>query len=416
MKTKTTSLLLLVLTPVLLFAQNESDPIVEFFDPIEGGNGKVILNARLRYETVEQDGIAEEADALTVRTRLGYQLKAGEGLSFLAEGEFIQAIIDDYNGAGRNPDTLQFPIIADPEEAELNRLWVAFNNDSTSAKVGRQLLTFDDHRWVGHVGWRQNIQTMDSVFLSQKVSEKVKASYAYVDRVNRIFGDKGENGGGPTGVFNSQSHLLNVNVGTSAGNLALFGYLVELDNAQALSSNTFGARFSGKFMLEDGYYGNAYSVSIARQSDYGNNPVDYDAWYVALDYSILRGPSVFGAGWEMLGSDDGKQAVSSPLATLHKFNGFADVFLSTPAAGLKDLYFYVGHKFQVGKGLSTKIIYHMFESDVGGTDLGSEIDFVASYPIRKYLSATLKYASYEKGDLGSAASRDKLWLQIDFAY
>lgn len=32
--------------------------------------GKVTANLRLRYETVDQDGIADEAEALTLRTRI----------------------------------------------------------------------------------------------------------------------------------------------------------------------------------------------------------------------------------------------------------------------------------------------------------------------------------------------------------
>jgi hypothetical protein len=35
-------------------------------------------------------------------------------------------------------------------------------------------------------------------------------------------------------------------------------------------------------------------------------------------------------GYELLGSDNGEYGFATPLATLHKFNGWADQFLGTP--------------------------------------------------------------------------------------
>ena len=43
-------------------------------------------------------------------------------------------------------------------------------------------------------------------------------------------------------------------------------------------------------------------------------------------------------GYEVLGSDDGKKGFATPLATGHKFQGFADKFLTTPNDGVQDLY------------------------------------------------------------------------------
>ena len=35
--------------------------------------GKLLLESRLRYERVDQKGLSEEAQALTLRTRLGWE-------------------------------------------------------------------------------------------------------------------------------------------------------------------------------------------------------------------------------------------------------------------------------------------------------------------------------------------------------
>ena len=79
---------------------------------------KPLLDARLRYENVDQDGIAREADGLTLRVRPGLQLSEG-GWSALIEGEVTAAIDDRYN-SGTNGKT-QFPLIVDNGNGELNR-------------------------------------------------------------------------------------------------------------------------------------------------------------------------------------------------------------------------------------------------------------------------------------------------------
>ena len=40
---------------------------------------------------------------------------------------------------------------------------------------------------------------------------------------------------------------------------------------------------------------------------------------------------------------NGTIGFSTPLATLHKFQGFADVFLTTPASGITDAYGKLGY-------------------------------------------------------------------------
>src|SRR3546814_11261136 len=49
---------------------------------------------------------------------------------------------------------------------------------------------------------------------------------------------------------------------------------------------------------------------------------------------------VLKGGYEVLGGDDGtgNRAFQTPLATKHAFQGWADVFLTTPADGIEDAY------------------------------------------------------------------------------
>ena len=97
-----------------------------------------------------------------------------------------------------------------------------------------------------------------------------------------------------------------------------------------------------------------YYLEYAHQTDVGDNPIDYSADY----YHLAPGLSIAGltvtGGYEFLGSDDGRVAFATPLATPHIFNGFADVFLATPPTGLQDLYVDITYKMT---GLSGSLAF-----------------------------------------------------------
>src|SRR3546814_25829 len=105
----------------------------------------------MRYENVDQDGILEKADALTIRARAGFELGLSKDFSFLVEGEGTLALNEDYN-SGANGKTM-FPIVADPENIELNRIQLQYMGIAgTVLTVGRQRINLDDQRFVGSVG------------------------------------------------------------------------------------------------------------------------------------------------------------------------------------------------------------------------------------------------------------------------
>ena len=58
-----------------------------------------------------------------------------------------------------------------------------------TAKLGRQVLTLDDHRFVGHVGWRQDRQTFDAARLQMSPAEGLYLDMAYIYKRNRIFAE-----------------------------------------------------------------------------------------------------------------------------------------------------------------------------------------------------------------------------------
>jgi len=154
----------------------EPGPIGKFVHaalPESIAKGKFNLNVRARYEFVDQDGVAaitDKSHAPTMRTRFGYTTAPLHGFQGMLEGENITALSfdDQYNAAGSNGEPTR-PVVADPETTELNQAWVSYSYTNLFAlKGGRQRIVLDNHRFIGDVGWRQNMQTFDAATLESK--------------------------------------------------------------------------------------------------------------------------------------------------------------------------------------------------------------------------------------------------------
>lgn len=117
--------------------------------------GKVSADFRLRYENVDQDNALKNADALTLRSRLGYTTGDFLGFSAMLEFEDSREVgVDNYDdGLGSNP---KYSAVTDPETTELDQGFVQYHNWGGTARLGRQVITLDNQRFVGDVGWRQD--------------------------------------------------------------------------------------------------------------------------------------------------------------------------------------------------------------------------------------------------------------------
>lgn len=404
-------------TAITLFLVSVSSPALA-----EEITLKPIIEARLRYENVDQTGVLNEADAITLRMRTGVEAKRGP-FTILAETEATLAISEKYN-SGLNGLT-SYPIVADPQNVELNRLQLQFTGlPKTVVTVGRQRINLDDQRFIGSVGWRQNEQTFDAARVEWSGMKDVKAdvTYAWSDRT--IWGVDGfgarQRSVGGDNVF--------ANLGYKGKNFGLtgFAYLVDQDEAvvQAfrLSSQTYGVRANATLPLGKAKFG--LVGSYARQSDYHNNPNNYSAdyWFgeAALDVAGFKLTS----GYEVLGADAGVALTSfqTPLATLHKFNGTADKFLTTPANGLRDLYVGLSKAFPKAKslpGLNAAVTWHRFTSDRLGLDYGDEWDAQLGWKIGKKVSFLAKAAFYDRAgaaDFAGDADIEKFWLQLEYIF
>jgi len=384
-----------------------------FFEALSGG--KVSFSARARYETVDQDNGLKDADAFTIRTTLGYKTGTFHGVSAFAEIEDVTELGSDHYNSTTNGEGA-YSVIADPEGTEINQAYLQYNGFNTEFKFGRQEITYRNapfHRFIGNVLWRQNHQSFDAFSLSNTAIENTTINYAYIDEVHTIFGDDRDVGTFiKDGDIDLDGHLINIQyIGLPIGKLEGYGYFLDYNDREAISSKTLGLRLTGAQAVNDDWKV-IYTAEIAKQNDYKKGTMDdqnyylaelgakYNGWLAKLSYELQQG--------------DGTDSFKTPLGTNHAYQGWADQFLSTPADGLEDIYVTL-----VGKILGAKLVavYHDFATDKGSDDAGNEFDILLQKTFKQHYTLGVKYSDYDAGKASvGKVDTEKFWIygQVKF--
>ncbi len=427
--------------------------------------GKPDLWLRLRYENVSDSIPAGsalagtgDADLLSLRTVLGYTTGRFHGFFGRVEFEANSRIGND-NALNLDED-LTFPpgpagsriaaghsIIPDNNFAEVNQAFIGWRsyggvgkNGDTTIKVGRQTIIYNNHRWVGNIVWRQNHQSYDAIRIDNTSIKNLSISYAYVDKVYRTFGKDS-----PFNEWDMDSaHLINVAYKTPFGKLTGYGYLLDFnDNPRtpfpegvgavgtpgiaSFDSDTWGLRFVGKRKINPGF-AFLYELEWAKQTptnDAGPTLDDNNYYNIEFGGAFKVGgkPVIVKVGQEVL-EGNGVNALQTPLATIHAFNGWADKFVgapggtATPAGGLKDTNVTIVAKGLVGK---SKLVfqYHDYEADtvVGGVkNYGDEWSFLFAKPFKKNWLGVVKYTNFNDGGDGFSFDTEKFWLIAQYRF
>jgi hypothetical protein len=369
--------------------------------------GDWVVDARLRYESARQDGL-RDAEAVTFRARLGYETPAWRGWRALGELEGVAQLTDDFNDTV-NGNTA-YAVVSDPEAFELNRLQLAWSGEhGRRAVLGRQRIVLNNARFVGNVGFRQNEQTFDAVRLEARPFEPAAFTYIYIDNVRRIFGDDS-----PQGEWDSDSHVLQADLDLPFGKASFYGLWLDFrSDAPAQSNQTYGVRWSNEWTL--GEFRPRLTLEAATQSDYGSSNADFELGYQHAELAVRRDRWTVALGGERLEGNDAR-GFTTPLATLHAFQGWADVFLVTPPDGIRDLYAgvtYTTRPWRAEQPVSFTVRAHDFADDGGSADFGSEVDAVVRIPLTRELSLEAKGAHFE-GDDPRFADRNKFWLALEY--
>jgi len=382
-----------------------------------------LIDLRVRYEEVDQTGIAHNANAETLRARLGAETGKFLDTSLLVEGEAMFRLNSSYRPDNSVAHYTQYPVVADPENYALNRL--ALTNTSlprTAVIVGRQRIILDDQRFVGNSGWRQNEVTYDALRVVSKPVGRLTLDLTFLNKVHRVYG-----GDSPQGTYKGDSYLANISYQLPIGKLSGFAYLLDFDPIAGLtgaldprrgSTSTYGGRFVGEQPISAIKLG--YAVAYAWQKQRADNPLIFSNDYFLGELNASMAGFKAAIGDEIM-HGNGTVGFATPLATLHLFEGWADKFLTTPANGIKDLYGSLGWNGKKLLGLdslSATVVYHRFDADRISTNYGSEWDLAVSGRWHRF-SGLLKYAEYSAaGTTPLAIARDtrKFWAQLEYLW
>jgi len=406
-KTKLLAMLYLAVFTHFLSANVQADDA--WADDLAGmvTNGKVNFDFRYRYEFVDQDGFDNNARASTLRSRLSYTSAPLRGVSFMTEFDNVSSIGSERYNSTVNGNT-EYPVVADPTGTDVNQAYLKYAGDNALGIYGRQRILHSNQRFIGGVAWRQNEQTFDGVRASWNQPGVFALDYSYIYNVNRLFGpDEGSN----PADFHGSNHFMYADWNPGEKHkIAGFAYLLDFDTQSGYpasanadnSSDTFGIEYNGdldRLKLH---------ASWATQSDAGNSTLDYRADYYTIDVSGQTATLTLSAAYEVLGAGDGV-GFKTPLATLHKFQGWADKFLSTPADGIKDANVSIGGMLG---SVKLKAVYHHFSAEQGGASFGQEIDLVGTWAVNKRFSTEFTLADFSTDDAARFDDTSKAWLTL----
>jgi len=377
-------------------------------------NVKAHGEIRPRYEMVDTDNAVDNASALTNRLMLGV---SADLLSVNGLSTYLEAI--DVSGSGDYWDLSKsdlgdkgiYNVVADPSQTRISQAYVDYAFSDSLIRAGRQGVNLDNQRFIGTVNWRQMPQTYDAVALNNKSIEGLSLLAAYVWQVNTIFDNDTVKPVGDS--FDTGSVILHASYELSnILTLTAYDYMIEDIH------DTYGIAATGNVnVIED--LAMDYRVEYAKQTDptlddmTTNKTADAD--YYNLEANLNYNGLLAGIRYEVLGAGNGNNAAfSTPLATLHGQNGWADMFLGTPNDGLVDANVMLGYK---AKGLGVvKVIYHDYSSDRGSIDYGTEIDVL----YKNKISAVQGLSGMLKASLYSADSykvdTSKYWAMLSYTF
>jgi hypothetical protein len=389
---------------------------------------KVKGEIRPRYEYANaKKNNADTANAYTARTHLvvtGGLL----GVENLTTTIGLQGVNNfgytDYAPANTKGN-VAYDKIVDPQGAMLSEASIDYKIDKTALHAGRSQINLDNQRFIGTVGWRQMERSYDTVYAANNSIKNLSLMAAYV------YGFAGVNS---VTTVDANTVLLHAAYTVMPElKITAYDYMIaaEKDALGGFGNDTYGLALTGKISVDMAKLN--YRAEYAVQKDasmklqdttaaVAANRFKADANYMNLDVGANISGILAGINYEVLSGTDSadKTAFTTPLATGHKFNGWADKFLNTPAGGLADANLRIGYKAKgFGKVLA---VYHSFTADkkMGGEDdLGTEIDavYVNKVPNVKNLTGLVKFAAYSGGKVGGYTNDvTKAWVQLDYKF
>ncbi len=307
--------------------------------------------------------------------------------------------------------------LSDANGVTVHEAWgEIFLGKVVSLKLGRQEVIYDDHRIFGNVGWAQQARSHDAAFVMIKPSEnhKIEVGFAYNAMKESLYREMYTNKNYKAfqvvyyhGKFGKSGlSLLFLNNGLA--------YDSDPDTTRYDEGISYSQTLGGRYTLN----GDVLKLNAAAYYQGGKNKANnsLSAYYLAADFSLhlVKGFS-FGLGVEYLSGTNSRdkgvagktdRSFSPFYGTNHKFNGLMDFFYVGNHAGdvgLLDAYLpiklkikkfgltFVPHYFSTAATLSTRDPGTGVWTDYSN-GLGTELDFVVSYPVIKSVVIAAGYS------------------------
>jgi len=358
------------------------------------------LQFRPRWEHVEikNDG-KKTADALTTRiaSRLEFRFK-----NWKVFGELTAVLLLNRKFS---PSKAGYEFVAEEERVRPTEFGLFYSSSLLNAKAGRFRINLNNQRFIGSVDWRQMPQTFDALYISMQTFKTFKGEFFY------ILGRKGVLNSLSTDTFKKNqpfnySPVVNL-VYKPLKELTFKLYYIDLKR----NSLTIGGilNLNKLFFNFRGEYASQKNKLVGKNTDY---------FHLKLNKNFSKFSLTL--GWEYLG-----KYLITPLATLHKFNGWNDVFLKYTAIdnayGLKDFYISSSIFTSVGTLVFT---LHNFRSvktlPTSTRKFGNEYDFLYKVAPIKKLNLVMKSGIYnpEKENCSEFYCKRsfKFWIMLNYLF
>lgn len=378
-----------------------------------GEYGKVTADLRIRYEKVDEQDRPREGVAKTARIRLGYQTPEWNGLYAFGEVESIRHLGATSFDDGLNGKT-SFGRINDPELNDLNQLYINYTfAEDSMVRIGRQAISLDNQRFVAWSKTRQNDTTHDAALIKYTPVKDLSMTYAYSQSYNRANGRRAT-----SGRYEGDMHLANIHYDWQYGlGISAYSYWLNFDGVTSeenLSSRTHGIR--GTWTPEGEGWQPLAIIDVAKQSAFGHSALNYDHYYTLLEAGVNDDGLKITGAYERLGGDR-RASMQTPTGSGHSLTGYADKFSTIPLNGLRDMRINLTAPFELpwkDQKLELTAQYHIFSSDDGDIDYGTEADAALTYTPIKNHSIQIKYADYHADEFSS--DTQKLLLTYEFKF
>ena len=402
---------------------------------------KPYIQIRPRYEYVHTSNspTIKDAKALTTRIKVGAKLNGLfqiNGLNAVLEGVDVEALIDDYDKSASHTDTIgknNYETVLDPDNARLTQAYISYTYNKTTLFFGRKYIAIDDHRFIGTVDWRQMPQSFGVIGIQDNTIKGLNILIAGIYERKGIIDSLNTDW-----KVDKMPIIIDISYKIiPAVRVKAFGYLITDIH------NTYGVKTDGKIDLGNGLKFSYLGEYAVQKDPYETQRLttkpDIDTNYYRvsgnLSFNTVGIGTFFGkVEYTHFGDRNNKtRGFSTPLATLHKFEGWSDVLLRGAANGfdygMNEFKISLGYKHPTfGKFL---ISYLDFQSDknpngtagINGDNIGSEWDFAYTKSFGKHFSLLLKGAVYNGKDGYISGGRafgindtTKYWIQLNMKY